>query len=173
MGAASRVGRGSDQGMSLDLVAPLRGVGMTASAQPTLYYIVSEPIAQPMRLVISARGQVRPLADKRIPKARRAGLQALPLRQLGLQLAPEVLYVWSVEVTLDPQSPSNDVVASALLLYRPRDPALDQALNRALVRDRPRMLAEAGYLYDAIATAEAFPDADRWATLAGSSSKSN
>jgi hypothetical protein len=45
------------------------------------------------------------------------------LRDRNVRLIANQLYVWSVVVLLDPRAPSHDLVASALIQYRPVDAA--------------------------------------------------
>jgi len=95
-GAATR---GADGEMTLDLVAPLRGVGLTATDQPDLCYILSGRAAQPMRLAVSAPGQARPLANLALPRVPSSGLGVIRLRDHGIRLPPNLLCAWSLTVT--------------------------------------------------------------------------
>src|SRR5689334_17341626 len=121
VGAATRGGPGADGMLTLDLVAPLRGVGFTSIEQPSLYYLLSGRATQPMRLTISTPGQSRPLADLELPRVRPAGLGVFRLRDRTVGLTPNLLHVWSVALVLDSNDPSQDLVASAPIEYRPAD----------------------------------------------------
>lgn len=151
VGAATR---GADGEFALDLVAPLRGIGLASADQPALFFLLSGSAARPMRLSISVPGQARPLANVELPRAQPPGLGAVRLRDHGVRLPPDLLCVWSVAVALDPRAPSRDLVASALIQHRPADPALEAAAREPSLERRVAALARAGFWYDAFALAE-------------------
>lgn len=161
VGAATR---GTDGELTLDLVAPLRGVGLTSADQPELCYLLSAGTAHPLRLAISTPGQARPLAALEIPRARPSGLGVIRLRDHGVRLAPDLLCVWSLSVVVDPRAPSRDLVGSALIQYRPGGPAAEAAREASLDR-RIDALARAGYWYDAVTLAARSQDRDHGAAL--------
>ncbi len=160
-GAATRGARSLDGELALDLVAPLRGVGLTSVDQPELCYLMSGRTTQPMRLAISTPGEARPLADFELPRGQPAALGIVRLRDHGVRLAANRLCVWSVTLVLDPRAPSQDLVGSALIRYRPNPSALQAADRQA-----PAALARAGFWYDAVALAERSQAADRGTALA-------
>ena len=170
-GAATR-GAGSAGGeLRLDLVAPLRGVGLASTNQPALCYILSRgspsgETAQPMRLAISTSGQARPLANLELPRAQPSGFGIIRLRDHGIRLAPNLLCVWSLTLALDPRAPSRDLVGTALIQHRAGDPVLEAAKREATPERRVAALARAGYWYDAVALAEQGRTGDRGAALA-------
>lgn len=164
-GAATRGARSGDGELTLDLVAPLRGVGLTAADQPELCYLLSGRTARPMRLAISTPGQARPLANLALPHAPAPGFGVIRLRDHGIRLPPNLLCVWSLTLAFDPRAPSQDLVGSALVQYRPGSPALSAAGGDALP-GRIAALADAGYWYDAVALAEQNRGSDHGAALA-------
>jgi Domain of Unknown Function (DUF928) len=152
VGAATRGFRDGAETGTLDLVAPPRGIGLTTSDRPTLYYLLSGGVSGPLRLTISMRGQARPLADKELlPPTSRLG--AIDLGAYNVRLAPGQLYVWSVALRLDPKAPSRDLVASALLQYQPGDPAFENALRGASPEQQLMLLKPKNYWYDEVALA--------------------
>lgn len=161
-GAATR---GADGELMLDLVAPLRGIGLTSADQPELCYLLSGRAA-PARLAISTPGQARPLATLDIPRVQPSGLGVVRLRDHGVRLAPDLLCVWSVTVAADPRAPSRDLVGTALVQYRPGGPALQAAAREASPDRRVDALVRAGYWYDAVALAVRSRDSDNGAALA-------
>lgn len=161
-GAATR---GAEGELTLDLVAPLRGIGLTAAKQPELCYIMSARTVQPMRLAISTPGRARPLASLELQRSRASGLGVISLRDLGIRLTPDLLCAWSLTVAADPRAPSQDLVANALIQYRPGGLALEAAREASLDR-RIDALARAGYWYDAVTLAEQSQDSDHGAALA-------
>jgi hypothetical protein len=157
----------SDHGaLALELVAPLRDVGLTMTGQPSLYYLLSGRVTQPVRWAISTPGQSRPLAYLELPRTRPAGLGIVRLRDHSVRLTSNLTHVWSVELELDPNNPSRDLVASAPIKYDPADPTLERAVREALPERRHAVLAQAGYWYDAVELAQATRDRDGGAALA-------
>lgn len=152
-GAATRGARSADGNLLLDLVAPLRGAGLTSVDQPELCYILSGRTTRPLRLTISTPGQARPLANLELPHAPLSGFAAVRLHDHGIRLVPNLLCVWSLTVTLDPRAPSQDLVGTALIQYRPGNPALG-VVSREPVPGRVAALARAGYWYDAVTLAK-------------------
>lgn len=161
-GAATR---GADGELALDLVAPLRGIGLTSVDQPELCYVLSGRAA-PLRLAISTSGQARPLAALDLPRAQPPGLGVVRLRDHGIRLAPDLLCVWSLTVAANPRAPSQDLVGTALIEYRPGGPALQAAAREASLDRRTDALVRAGYWYDAVALAVRSQDGDGGAALA-------
>ncbi len=166
IGAATRGARDDNMGLALDLVAPLQGVGLTSVDQPTLCYLLSGRTTQPMRLAISTPGRARPLANLDLPRAPAPGFGIIRLRDHGVRLAPNLLCVWSLTLAPDPRAPSQDMVGSALIQYRPGDAAFEAARREAAPDRRIAALARAGYWYDAVALAERNQGSDRGAALA-------
>ena len=160
VGAATR-GNPSEFGdLTLDLVAPLQGTGLTSIDQPSLYYVLSGRTTRPMRIAISTPGRSRPLADFELPPAQRASLGVVHLSDRGVRLSPKVRYVWSVAVVLDPNNPSRDLVGSAPIEFRPASPNLERAAREAPPERRHAVIAQAGYFYNAVSLAVANSDRD-------------
>jgi hypothetical protein len=166
VGAATRERVNGDH--SLELVAPLHGVGLTSSDQPILCYLLSGPAIGPLRLVMSARDQVRPLMDLALPAPHGPSqLGVVPLRGRGVRLVANQLYTWSVAMVLDLQAPSHDLVASALIRYSPVDSSRVAATQRAVARGDYALLAASGYWYDAVAFAAENRSRDGGVALSG------
>jgi len=118
-----------------------------------------------MKLAISTPGQLRPVADLDLARAQPPGLGVVHLRDHGVRLALNRTHVWSVELVLDPNNPSRNLVASAPIEYRPADPDLERKGREAPLGSRPAVLAETGYWYDAVKLAQANWDRDGGAAL--------
>ena len=152
IGAATRGMYPGAQGVTLDLVAPSRGVGLTSFDRPTLCYLLSGVTSAPLQLTISTRGQARPLVDLELPRpVTRLGV--VDLREHDARLAAGLVYVWSVALRLDPKAPSHDLVASALIQYKPVGPALEKEVRDAPAEQQPAMFEQNGYWYDAVTLA--------------------
>jgi hypothetical protein len=152
VGAATRGFRDGTENVTLDLVAPSRGIGLTSSDQPMLYYLLSGGVSGSPRLTISMRGQAKPLVDHELPHPT-SRLGAIDLRAYNVRLAPGQLYAWSVALRLDPKAPSRDLVASALVQYQPGDAAFANAARSGSPEQQLAVLKQNSYWYDEVALA--------------------
>ena len=148
-----------------ELVAPLDHTGETASAAPTLYFFVSQPVALPTQLTISAPLRAAPILEATFPSPPARGLYALRLADYHVQLEPGIVYTWSVSAIVDTRSWSRNVVASATILRVASDPAVDAAARAAPPLQRTMLLGRTGLWYDAVAAAAEAQNLDRHATL--------
>jgi hypothetical protein len=164
VGAATRGMRDGAQNLALDLVAPSQAVGLTSVDQPTLCYLLTGSTSGPLRLTVSMRGQARPLADVELPRPlSRFGV--IDLHSLNIRLSPGQLYVWSVALRLDPKAPARDLVASALVQYKPGGAAFDTAVRAASAEQQHALFEQNGYWYDEVALAARNYASDRGAAL--------
>jgi hypothetical protein len=164
VGGASR-GAATGSLPTIELIAPADHTGETASAAPTLYFFVSQPVSLPMQFTISAPLQAKPLLETTLTSPAARGLYALRLGDYHVQLSPGVIYTWSVAAIVDPQNWSRNVVASATIQRMTPDGSLDGAVLAATPLRRVALLAGAGLWYDAVAAAAEAENLDRHATL--------
>jgi hypothetical protein len=149
---------------SIELIAPLDHTGETASATPTLYFYVSQPVALPTQLTISAPLRPTPLLEATFASPPARGIYPLRLADYHVQLEPGVVYTWSVSAIVDTKRWSRNVVASATILRVAPDAAAEAAI-RAGGASRAVALAGAGLWYDAVAAAAESQNLDRHAAL--------
>jgi Domain of Unknown Function (DUF928) len=165
IGAIIRSDPSDHEALAPELVAPLRGVGLTMTDQPSLYYLLSGRVTHPVRLAISTPGQSRPLAYFELPRTQPAGLSIARLRDHGVRLTPNLIHVWSVELERDPNNPSLNLVASAPIKCVPADPTLERKLRETLPERRCAVLVQHDYWYAAVDLAKATRDRDGGAAL--------
>jgi len=137
---------------------------MSASATPTLYFYVSQPVALPTQLTISAPLRPTPILEATFASPPARGIYPLRLADYHVQLEPGVVYTWSVSVIVDTKRWSRNVVASATILRVPPDAAAEAAM-RSAAASRAAALAGASLWYDAVAAAAASQNFDRHAAL--------
>jgi hypothetical protein len=164
VGAATRGMRDGAQNLALDLVAPSQAVRLTSVDQPSLCYLMTGNVSGPLRLTVSMRGQAKPLADVELPRPfSRFGV--VDLHTLNIRLTPGQLYVWSVTLRLDPKAPARDLVASALVQYKPGGAAFDNAVRAGSAEEQHALFEQNGYWYDEVALAARNYAHDRGAAL--------
>jgi hypothetical protein len=149
----------------IDLLAPDGHAGQTISATPTLYFFVSQPIAERTQFTISAPSRPSPIIEVEIPAPRQRGIYSLRTGDHRVRLEPGVVYTWSISAILDPKARSRDIVASASLLRTAPDPALEAALRTAPAMRHAGVFAQAGLWYDAVAAAAETAALDRHTAL--------
>jgi len=160
VGAASRapadrkdtLGEGS-RALMIAVLTP-KEIGLTIKVQPTLYWFASRPISQPTNLIVEEQGEherpVVPIVNYRIPGGIAAGIHPISLERLGVKLEPDKNYAWSVEVVLDPDRPSKNLVATGGLQPIAPSEALRTRLRSSKSEEHPALYAEAGIWYEAL-----------------------
>ena len=126
--------------VTLEVLAP-EHAGLTVSAQPTLYWFVSQRIESDAELTIVDDTSIDPLLELKLKGPIEAGIHALSLKDHGVELKPLVPYQWFVAVVMDPSQRSYDIVAGGEI-QRVGEPG-----NLA---GTPQAYAEAGIWYDAL-----------------------
>ena len=162
IGAAAR---SATTPVTLEPLSPDSHTGLTTSASPTLYYYASRAVSLPVVLAIRAPNEPRPLIETTLPPPRAEGIYPLNLATYRAQLQPGILYTWSVSVTVDPRTPSDDVVASATIMRVAADAAVDGAARTVPPARRAAIYAQAGLWYEAVAAAVEGESADNHVAL--------
>jgi hypothetical protein len=142
--------RGPNQTFTLSVLAPDH-TGLTALAQPTLYWYLSKSISTQVEFTLIENDMARPLVEKVLSPPFEAGIHRLQLADFGVQLTPGRQYQWSITLVTNPKRRSKDVLAGATIERFSFPEATASKLARA---DRPeavRVYAQAGHWYDAVA----------------------
>ncbi len=152
--SSGRIGggtRGTKDGPSvtLEVLAPDHA-GLTVSAQPTLYWFVSQRIETDAELTIVDDTSIDPLLELKLAPPIEPGIHALSLTEHGVQLKPNVPYQWFVAVVVDPSQRSYDIIAGGEIerVAQPSDLAIQ--LQSVGAKETPQAYAEAGIWYDAL-----------------------
>jgi hypothetical protein len=148
----SRIGGGTRSDghpLTLAALAPDH-VGLTAQAQPSLFWYLSSSTTSPIEVVIMDPQKIEPLFVTRLHPPPTPGIQRVRLAEYDVSLAIGVPYQWSIVLIPDSAQRSKDIVASG----RIERTALPEALHSRLVQARegeaPALYAEAGLWYDAL-----------------------
>ena len=156
--------RGGAQGpsgggpVSLSVLAPDHP-GLTVEAQPTLYWYLSRSANAPVEFTIMTDETTRPLFETRISESGQPGVQRVRLADYGVHLDPGVAYRWYVALVPEPARRSRDVLAGGVIERVEPPSGLEAKLSKAPAADAPRIFAEAGIWYNAIASLSALIEA--------------
>jgi hypothetical protein len=132
------------------LLAPVDHTGLTASAQPTLYWQLSQPAPYPVEVVVRTESDVRPLVKRQLSAPTRAGVHSIDLSTFEVNLRPDVAYEWSIRLVLDPEHPAGDPVAMGEIRRITLDAVALERLGSVPVHRRVNVFAERGTWYDAL-----------------------
>ena len=127
--------------------------GLTSTAQPSLYWYVSEVVQARFEFALINDDEIDPIIEVVSDKQINKGLNSLDLSEHGVKLVPGVAYQWSVALVSDADRRSGDIVSSGQIEY--------VALNSKQKARRPAADAEMavfyageGYWYDTFAVLE-------------------
>jgi hypothetical protein len=144
-----------DHTLTVEVLAPDDHIGWSATAQPTLYFYLSQPVTQPLEVTIDTDElgkQREPLLEVTLDQDQSTGIFPINLRDYGVRLAPEVIYRWSVAIITNPNQRSSDLIASGLIQHVPPPTDFASAATHLQGDALVRSYAERGYWYDAIKT---------------------
>jgi hypothetical protein len=142
-------GTGDGPSVTLEVLVPDH-MGLTVSAQPTLYWFVSQRIETDAELTIVDDTSVDPLLELKLTPPIEPGIHALSLEEHGVQLQPNVPYQWFVAVVVDPSQRSFDVIAGGEIERVAQTSELASQLRSVATQETPQAYAEAGIWYDAL-----------------------
>ena len=128
-------------------------LGLTINDQPTLYWYLSEPVQYPIVFTVNDETQVKPIIETTLSLIRpTAGIHGMPLQNLNVKLELDKEYQWFVNLTVDQENPSKDVIAGGRIQrIMPREDLL-QRLRKADPDQLTAIYSEEGLWYDALAT---------------------
>jgi Domain of Unknown Function (DUF928) len=128
-------------------------VGFTIKNDPSLCWYLSQQTSKPvMFTVVDSRG-IRPILERSLPTPVRAGIHCVRLRDYGVGLKEQEPYKWFVTLIVNPNVPSQDIVAGGMIERIPLDEActLDMPCSWGpCEREVIYRYTESGLWYDAI-----------------------
>lgn len=157
-----RVGGGSRGQEVLTLFALVPDhLGLTIQEQPTLYWYLSKKSPYPVVLTINDKNRVKPIVETILTTAPEAGIHSTPLQEIDIRLELEREYQWFVNLSVDPENPSKNIVAGGRIQrIQPREGLL-RRLRDAKPEQQTAIYSEAGLWYDALASISDLCDSDQ------------
>jgi hypothetical protein len=139
------------EGPVLSALAPDH-TGLTAQEQPTLFWFLSNPTTQPLRLTITDDQAGPPLIDSRLTPPISPGIQGVRLADHGVRLLPGIHYRWLITLVPDPDHPSAYIFAGGAIERRALPEQLSKKLAGASQLEVAALFAKEGFWYDAVTT---------------------
>jgi len=127
--------------------------GLTSTAQPSLYWYVSEVVQARFEFALINDNEIDPIIEVVSDKQVNKGLNSLDLSDHGVKLVPGVAYQWSVALVSDAGRRSGDIVSSGQIEYVTLSD--EQEAQRPIAAEAMAgFYAGQGYWYDTFAAME-------------------
>jgi hypothetical protein len=126
--------------ISVQTLAPAQ-TALTSQAAPTLYFYISSASISAIEFSMGTESG-ESLIEQTLPAVSKAGIQAVKLSDLNVQLEKGKEYRWTIAVVSDPENRGKDVIASATIRREDTNIALNDT----------KKLAEVGVWYDLLQT---------------------
>jgi len=124
-------------------------VGLTVASQPDLYWYLSQSTISTVMFVLVDTRSIGVVHE--LTLAAQPGVQAIRFKDLGITLEPNVLYRWYLNVVLDAEEPSRDIVSGGMIeRVQPTFNISDVATLSRI--EAVQFYAEQGLWYDAFAS---------------------
>ncbi len=145
--------RGSNKKVPMMFALTPEHVGLTVSAQPSLFWYVDRTPDPSMGLEFALFEQDREEAEveAKLATPDRAGIQRIRLADYGVKLEPGSEYEWSVTLIVDPEKRSKDVVVTGWIDRVEHSGSLAARLGSADDAGTAAIYAEEGLWYDSFA----------------------
>ena len=144
---------------TLAVLAPKDHTGLTAQAQPVLYWYLSQETRHPVEIILTDRQSVKPLLAIRLNPPLQPGMQPVRLADYNIHLAPGRSYKWSVALVPDAAQRSHNVMTAGTIERIELPNELRGQLVQANKITSARLYATAGIWYDTIAMLSELIDA--------------
>ena len=138
-------GRDSNGLVALPLVPD--HVGLTVFSQPDLYWYLSGPTTSKVLFVLVDTRSIQVVHEQMLTA--HSGIQRIRFKDFGITLEPNVLYRWYIDLVLDMDMPSRDILSGGMIQrVQPTFNISDIATVNSI--DAVRFYAEQGLWYDAL-----------------------
>ena len=128
-------------------------VARTANPQPKLYWEIEGrlPEQHTLGFVITSETDTEPLFESTLEEPMANGRQSIDLEQLGIELAEDTVYRWTVFARAPSSDPSEDRIAQGWVQFRVASASLSSEMLSGPTAEHASHYAEGGYWYDALA----------------------
>lgn len=132
-------------------------IGFTMKHDTALCWYLQRQTSHALTLTVTDSQRLLPILEQSLPSPSRAGVHCARLRDYGVTLKEEEPYRWFVTLVVNPDRPSQDIVAGGMIERIPYNEAC--MLNMPCTwpsceREAVYRYAEAGLWYDAVTCLE-------------------
>ena len=142
--------RGPSLGLPLLYALVPDHVAVTAEEQPPLVWYLSKATPFPLEFTVVEAMGVEPILEVALSSPTEAGIHILSLAQYDLRLETGKTYQWFVSLIPDPARRSKDIIAGGMLEVERLPENIAEAVKQATPHDATKLLAKAGFWYDAM-----------------------
>jgi len=142
--------RGPSPGLPLLYALVPDHLAVTAEEQPPLVWYLSKATPFPVEFTVVEAMGVEPILEVALSSPTDAGIHILSLAQYDLRLETGKTYQWFVSLIPDPARRSKDIIAGGMLEVERLPENIAEAVKQATPHDATKLLAKAGFWYDAI-----------------------
>ncbi len=125
-------------------------LGLTAEAQPTLYWYISKPSEYPLELTIMDENGVNPEIEMPIPSPNHGGIHDITFSAISFKLEKGKSYQWFVSLIIDADRRSKDVIAGGRIEWVDIPSEVTSSPPQTRAEDLTKLYASAGLWYDAV-----------------------
>jgi hypothetical protein len=125
-------------------------VAVTAEEQPPVVWYLSKATPFPLEFTVIEGIGVEPILEVPLSSPAVPGVQIIPLAQYDLKFETGKTYQWFVSLIPDPARRSKDIIAGGMLEVERLPENIAEAVKQATTHDATRLLAKAGFWYDAM-----------------------
>lgn len=140
---------GQSSNQSLTAIAPRKTVGLTMHARPTVWVYLPQTQAETLEFSLFDQNR-KGIYQTTIAIDNRTGYVAIALPASAPALNQNQPYYWTVALVCNPSERTSDGITGAWIQQRSLNPALQQQLNHATLTEQIRLIAEAGFWYEAV-----------------------
>lgn len=124
---------------------------LSAQASPSLCWYQARPTTRQRLLVIDDGQTETPFLEAAIDEPNQGGIQCVSLARFAVALKPGIEYRWFVDVVVDREHRSKDVLSGGALVFAAPEQGLAGRIKDSRGPALAVLLAEHGYWYDAFA----------------------
>jgi hypothetical protein len=149
--------RGSDGAVPSLIALVPDHIGFTMKHDTAVCWYLEKPTSHPLTLTVTDAQRFLPILEQSLPSPSRSGIHCTHLQDYGVTLKEDEPYRWFVTLVLNPNSPSQDIVAGGMIERIPYHEAcmLDMPCSwLSCEREAVSRYAESGLWYDAMTCLE-------------------
>lgn len=130
-------------------LASLRSIGFTTHERPTVWVYLPPTEAKTLEFSVFDQNR-KGLYQTTIEIQNRSGFIPIALPSSAPALNQNQPYYWTVALVCNPNERTSDWITGGWIQQRSIDPVLQQQLNRATLAEQIRLIAKAGFWYEAV-----------------------